>query len=105
MYRIVYLPSAEVDLYAITTYIADDLANPKAATDLLNRYDEKLALLRDGVWIGQPLRGKLPKRISDYGYRWFSVGNYMAFFVVDEAAKLITIHHIVYGRRDLSKLL
>ncbi|MDR2445773.1 MAG: type II toxin-antitoxin system RelE/ParE family toxin [Treponema sp.] len=105
MYSLEYLTSAERDFLDIITYIAVDLANPKAAEDLTALYDKKMSLLREGVWRGQPLRGNLPKRILDYGYHWVAVGNHLVFFTYDNDNMKILIHHICYGRRDLGNLL
>jgi plasmid stabilization system protein ParE len=41
MYRLVYLPSAEQDFLGIVTYISIDLANPKAAEDLIDLYERR----------------------------------------------------------------
>ena len=87
------------------SYIAIKLQNPKAAEDFANLYDKKVQKLCDGIAIGLPLRGKLPKRIQSCGYRWIAVKNYLAFFTVAEAEKMISIHHVTYGRRNLAKLL
>ncbi|MDR1065451.1 MAG: type II toxin-antitoxin system RelE/ParE family toxin [Oscillospiraceae bacterium] len=105
MYSLKYLPSAEQDLLDIVTYIAVDLLNPKAAEDLVDLYDHKMELLCEGVWRGQPLRGRLPERIREYGYHWVAVNNYLVFYTYDEDNMRILIHHICYGKRDLSKLL
>jgi hypothetical protein len=72
---------------------------------IVDLYDRKMELLCEGVWRGQPLRGRLPKRIREYGYHWAAVNNYLVFFTYDEDSMRILIHHICYGKRDLSKLL
>ena len=105
MYSLEYLPSAERDFLDIVTYIAVDLANPKAAEDLTDLYDKKMALLCEGVWRGQPLRGNLPDRIRDCGYHWIAVNNYLVFFTYDDGNMKISVHHICYGGRDFGKLL
>jgi plasmid stabilization system protein ParE len=105
MYSLEYLPSAEQDFLAIVAYISVDLDNPKAAEDLTKLYDRKMSLLREGVWRGQPLRGNLPKRILDYGYRWIAVNNYLVFFTHDDDNMKILVHHVCYGRRDFGRIL
>lgn len=47
MYRLSYLPAANRDIADAVNYIAETLAAPKAALDLLDALDEPVSRLRD----------------------------------------------------------
>jgi len=99
-YRVEVSESANRDLDAILTYIIEELANPKAASDLADDLDEKYSKLED-----HPLMFELSRneRLARMGYRRFVVGNYLALYQVDEKECVVTISRIFYGKQDYEK--
>lgn len=99
-YKVQVSESADRDLDDILTYIADKLANSKAAIDFADALDEKYGELED-----HPLLFELSRNIylAQKGYRRFVVGNYVALYLVNEERQEVTIARIFYGRRDYDK--
>jgi plasmid stabilization system protein ParE len=92
------MPQAEADLDGIYAYIADVLHNPPAADKF---YDgilhgcESLSVFPNGCPV-DPMNGN---------YRFLLVGNYKAFYIVDEPDKTVYIFRVLYGASDYVKLL
>lgn len=98
-YKLRYLPLFWDDLNSAVTYIAEVLKNPRAAERLLD--DAEAAILEHlenpkfaAVYQGRP-EGQTP-------YHWFSVGNYMVFYVVED--DVMEVRRFLYGARDLTKV-
>ena len=99
-YRLQYLPLFWDDLERAVFYVRDVLKNPAAAERLLDRTEE--AVLE---------RAKAPTTSRTYKttrerplpYYWFSVGNYMVFYVVFD--DVMEVRRFIYGARDLTKML
>ena len=91
-FRIHYLPVAQRDLLEILEYIRLD--NPKAAADLLDRFDATITRL--GTF---PQMGSVPKglRLRHLGYRMLIIDNYLVFYVVID--KVVEIRRIIHGKR------
>jgi toxin ParE1/3/4 len=84
-------PSARRDLDDIGRYIArHDL---DAALRLLNRIDEKCALLA-----GNPLLGEVWPELGD-NVRHLTVGNYVIFY--EPVASGIRVLRVLHGHRDI----
>jgi len=100
MLDIVYLPSFQQDLDAITDYIAYTLEAPQAASNLLDELEKSINDLKMF-----PLAHRLycPIRSLTVEYRVLTVKNYLVFYVVLE--KTIEIHRIIYKKRNLSQLI
>ena len=99
-YKVKITESADRDLDEILTYIAESLANPKAATDFADTLNERYATLEH-----HPLMFELSrnKRLANMGYRRFVVGSYVVLYLVDDVRQEVTIARIFYGRRDYEK--
>ena len=89
---------AEDDLTETIKFVAAD--NPNAALGLLNRFGNKLSLLS-----ASPQMGAAPseKSLSEIGYRYFVLDNYLVFYIVEEHA--VTVHRIIHGARDYKRVL
>jgi toxin ParE1/3/4 len=89
---------AKDDLTEIISYIASD--RPAAATNLIDRFDQKLSLLADN-----PHLGSAPKEssLTSLGYRYLVLDSYLVFYVIE--AQTIYVHRIVHGARDYTVLL
>jgi len=99
-YRAEVSESADRDLDSILTYIARELASPKAASDFADEIDAKYEILEN-----HPLMFELSRneRLAKMGYRRFVVGNYIALYQVDEEKCVVTISRIFYGKQDYEK--
>lgn len=96
-----YLPAAVDDLNQIYDYIALKLHAPQAADNFLDAMDDAAER------IGQhPFSCKVyvPTHPLKYEVRQLVVNNFLAFYEVDMEAERVIIHRVVYGRRDLDKV-
>jgi plasmid stabilization system protein ParE len=104
-YKALYLPSAQRDIEEAVFYIAEILQNPDAAENLLDSIDEKVELLRLGIWKGQPLKNHPGLLFSELDFNWCSVNNYYLFFRVDNEEKIIRVYHFSHKLRGLEHIL
>jgi addiction module RelE/StbE family toxin len=100
MLDIVYLPSFQQDLDAITDYITYTLEAPQAASNLLDELEKSINGLKTFPLAHRLYRPIKPLTVE---YRVLTVKNYLVFYVVLE--KAIEIHRIVYKKRNLSQLI
>jgi len=94
MPRIVRTRRARQDLIDIWRYVASN--NPAAADALLDRVDEKSALLARNPRLGAERSDIRP------GLRYFVVGEYLILYRIIEDG--IEVVRVVHGRRDLLNL-
>ena len=100
MTKIFYSPEAYNDLLEIQSYIRDELYNPTAAKNVLERIAKSIRLLETGPKLGTPL-STVTKIDSDY--RYLVSGSYITFYRhVDDACY---IDRILYGKRDYLAIL
>lgn len=102
MYRLEYLPSALEDLVETARYIGVELKSPDAAERLAVKLIAAIENAREFPYAA-PLY--LPIRALKYEYRRLVVQNYLVFYRVDEAKKLVTVARVIYAGRDHSPLL
>ena len=100
-YAVVYAPQALEDLRDIVSYLTFTLHAPDTAKRLTGRIRKQIREL-----------GHLPARHPvvewepwhSMNLRHVSVGNFVVFYRVEEAAQTVTVVRIVYGGRDLEQL-
>jgi plasmid stabilization system protein ParE len=102
VYRLSYLPVANLDIECAITYIAETLAAPQAALDLLDALEESLSRLEDFPY---SCRVYQPVKRLEHEYRILTVKNYAVFYTVNEQEKLVEIYRVLHARRDFAKLL
>ena len=100
MAKIQYSRLAHRDLEKIGDYIAEDLKNPIAALNTVNRIQDAIDRLAAFPESGAPLSAHY-KTAGDY--RFLVCGSYLAFYRV--ADNTVFIDRILYGRRDYMKIL
>ncbi len=93
---------ANADLDDIVGYIAVELANPKAASDFVDKllevieearvFPESSSLVSNEYLLSADIRKKL-------------VGNYIMYYLPDSNEKMISVLRIVYGRRNMDEIL
>lgn len=97
-YRLVFTETFEKDLDGILDYMINKLYNHTAASvfyrNVKNTFGKVTA--HPQMYPLHPL-----KRYSDKGYRFFTVGNYLAFYSADDEQKIIYARAMVYGAMDL----
>ncbi|MGB4313387.1 MAG: type II toxin-antitoxin system RelE/ParE family toxin [Natronincolaceae bacterium] len=102
MYRLSYLPVANRDITDIVNYIAETLAAPKAALDLLKALHESISRLKDFPY---SCRVYQPVKPLEQEYRILTIKNYAVFYTVNEQDKLVEIYRVIYAKRNLDKQL
>lgn len=78
--KIRYLPIFHDEFLAAVDYVTNTLKNPAAAEMMLNEYDRAIENVRAFPYAMPPL-SELDSR--GLVYRSVSIGNYLAFYVVD----------------------
>ena len=101
-YQVKVSVDAHKDIDDITTYITDDLQNPRAASgfldDVLKSYDNVAT---------NPFMYSLcvDERLRRKGYRKIPIKNYLIFYRVNRTGKIVWIVRVLYSARDYSNLL
>lgn len=91
--RIIRSPAARRDLKAIWKYIAKD--NPGAALTMVQRIDRDISFLAR-----HPESGELQPQLGD-GIRRLTVRNYLVFYEVTKAVRILRILHAAQKWEDL----
>lgn len=96
-YKINITETAQDDLHKAALYIAHTLNNKAAANRLLDTAAKKLSSLADF-----PERNSLVSDIflSSNGIRMQIIKKYLAFYVIREETKSVTVLRIIHSRRD-----
>lgn len=94
--------AAARDLEMAVSYLADTLKSPAAARSLLDEYDRMLAILEEAPPSHPLVHDDL---LAFAGYRWAGFGSYIAFYTVDERARIASIHRIAHKSRNWMRLL
>lgn len=93
---------ADADLDDIVRYIAVDLANPKAASDFVDKLQSAIEEARSFPESGSLV---VNEYLPDTEVRKKLVGNYILYYLPDFAEKMIFVLRIVYGRRNMDEIL
>lgn len=82
-YSIKFTKEAYADLNEIVAYISESLANPSAASAVVNELEEKLRYLQETPNMYELC---LNPHLSEKSYRKFSVKNYIHFRIIKRAS-------------------
>lgn len=101
-YKVVIEETAESDLIGILSYIRDTLLEPETALKIYRSIKKEILTLE-----GMPFRYAVVNEepYSTLGVRRIPVGNYSAFYIVDEKQHTVHIFRILYNRREWQNLL
>ena len=93
---------AESDLHEIYKYIAGKLHEPVIAGNLILRIESKVSKLNASpqsyaIYPKEPWRSR--------GLRRVNIGKYAIFFIPKEANHSVVVIRIIYGGRDIDRLL
>jgi toxin ParE1/3/4 len=94
--KVVFAPSAKLDLRDIAAWISRD--NPGRAATFVEDIVDRCHTLAD-----MPRRYPLVPRYEQHGIRRMPFGEYLVFYrVTDDAVQIV---HVLHGARDYEKLL
>lgn len=93
---------ADVDLDDIVGYMAVELANPKAASDFVDKLQEVIEEARSFPESGSLVVNEF---VPTTEVRKKLVANYIMYYLPDSAEKMIFVLRIVYGRRNVDEIL
>ena len=101
-YSILITPSAEHDIVEAADNIEFTLFNPAAADDLLDKTEEAINKLSSmpekHALVDDPV-------LASWGIRMIVIENYLAFYVIDEGNKTVSIVRFLYGKRNWLSIL
>jgi len=97
-----YAEPAEADLDDIFCYIAETLRAPETARKQIGRIMKHISTLN-----------AIPRRYPSYnkgkwrdlGLRRTNVDNFVIFYLPDDAKRIVTIIRIMYGGRNIDKIM
>ncbi len=102
MYKLIVSELAHQDLDNIVSYIAVQLANPKAAGDFLDEVNACYGFLKSNPMMYEKCQDK---RLTKEGYRKAVIKNYILVYKINEATKTVNIMRYFYGAQDYTKLI
>lgn len=100
-YQYHFTKKAKADLDEILSYISVELSNPEAAASFLKDLLAVIASICSVPKIGRMVENEF---LPDKEIRKSLVGNYVLYYLPDEAEMTIYILRILYGRRNLDEL-
>lgn len=101
-YKLTITESFESDLDGVLEYISQKLFNPAAADRLLKKAEEKIGLICEDPFMYPFYHNDL---ISEKGYRYAVISNYILFYTVDEKRKIIILSRFLYGRQNILNII
>lgn len=93
---------AESDLDGIVSYISVVLANPQAASDIVDKLQDNIEETRALPESGSLVHNEF---LQVENVRRKLVGNYIMYYLPDMGEKIIYILRIVYGKRNMDAIL
>lgn len=93
---------ADADLDDVVQYIAVELANPKAASDFVDKLQSAIEEARSFPESGSLV---INEYLPDTEVRKKLVENYILYYLPDSEQKTIFVLRIVYGRRNIDEIL
>lgn len=101
-YRINITRTALADIRSSAFYISDTLMNKNASNRLLDNIQNKMDLLSENPYMNPLVKDSF---LASNGIRFQMVDKYMAFYIVDEEAKTVSVIRFLHSRRDWNYLL
>ena len=102
MYKVVISPATNADLFNALKYIAFELENPQAATNLADGIEKCYTYLEEF-----PAAHELccDPVLARTGYRRYAVGNYLVIFRIVEEMQEVRILHIFHTLQNYPEIL
>lgn len=101
-YDLFVTEAAHEDLEEALAYIAGDLSNPRAATNLLDEVEAVYGQIKDFPMLYECCHDL---RLRNLGYRKVVIGNFVLVYHPAEEEKRVYILRFFYGGRDYEKLI
>ena len=102
MYNVIVMEIARDDLRSAVRYIANELKNPSAANRLADEFEKHVLELTEMPERYQLLQDRF---LALNQIRAFSVGNYLAFYTIDEDKKVVIIVRFLYQKSNWNTIL
>jgi plasmid stabilization system protein ParE len=102
MYKLLVSELAHQDLDNIVSYIAVQLANPKAAGDFLDEVTTCYGFLKNNPMMYEKCQDK---RLGKEGYRKAVIKNYVLVYKINETSQTVSVMRFFYGAQDYIKLI
>ena len=96
-YSIFVTGKAKQDLIEAADYIEYTLLNPKAADDLIDRFEKEINNLAFMPEKHQLVNDPV---LAAWGIRMIALNNYIVFYTVDKESKSISVIRFLYGKRN-----
>ena len=100
-YSFLFTASAQDDLDETLGYISEDLCNPSAAIGFLNKLEDTLSVICSFRLSGSLIDNKY---VANKKVRKVVIGNYVLYYVPDQAKSEIDILRIIYSQRDREQI-
>jgi toxin ParE1/3/4 len=101
-YEIFIYPKAEKDMEDIFQYVCNELGSPKAARDIINKFEnalDNISLFSDSC----PYTNN--EAIIDKEIRKLIIDNYIVFYKADKENRQINVIRVIYGMRNYADIL
>ena len=101
-YNVEILETAQNDIIEISLYIGEQLKNPTAAENLVDKIYDMAASLADfphSHILYYPIDKE--KRLKRE-YRKIPIDNYLLFYHVNEKTKSVIVSRVIYAKRNIS---
>ena len=102
MYAVHITDLAKAEFRKVVSYIVKELKAPQAADSLAKETEHRIKLLEEHPFKFPLVQDAL---LAERGMRFFPIKNYLAFYVVNEKKKKVSIVRFMYSHRDWLKLL
>lgn len=101
-YNVIITDKATKDIKEIAKYISQDLFNPMAALQLVERLESSIASLSQ-----MPTRHKLVKDedLARKHIRKIFVDNYIVFYCVNEEEHIVEVIRVLFNKRNWNDLI
>ncbi len=99
-YNIEFTTKAKNDIRRIVSYILNELKEPEIAKKYKELFIESMESLCELPNRGTPAKGKSPKGTTR---RKQFIKSYIAFYLVDDAKRIVSIERVLYGASDWIK--
>ena len=96
-YSIFVTGKAKQDLIEAADYFEYTLLNPKAADDLIDRFEKEINNLAFMPEKHQLVNDPV---LAAWGIRMIALNNYIVFYTVDKESKSISVIRFLYGKRN-----
>lgn len=92
---------AQADLDGIISYIAVELSNPEAASEFMDQLQKTIREAQDFPDSGSQVNNEY---LPNGNVRRKLVGNYILYYLPEDAEKEIIVLRVIYSRRSIEEI-